>query len=150
MYSDVTVKTQQYCGACGFDNNRDLRSRIASIPIIDLHGTSVFGPRNIPFMSGGAFSMRGRNIKPIADNLSVNTAVRPRHDQTLRTTIYAIGMGGGAYPADHDLLRMVSSDPVSPLYSSSEPTGLCVYAPDSSQLRAAFRRVASQVTRLIN
>jgi Flp pilus assembly protein TadG len=139
-----------YQPGCGFDNSRDLRSRIASIPTIDLHGTSVFGPRNIPFMSGAAISMRGRNIKPVADNLSVNTAVRARQDPTIEATIYAIGMGGTDYPADHDLLRMVSNDPASLQYSSSEPTGLYVYAPDSSQLRAAFRRVASQVTRLIN
>jgi hypothetical protein len=94
--------------------------------------------------------MRGRNIKPIADNLSVNTAALARQDVTVEATIYTIGMGGTAYPADHELLRMIANDPSSLLYSSSEPTGLYVYAPGASQLRAAFRRVASQVTRLIN
>lgn len=139
-----------YEGTCGWNGNADLRSRIAAIPTIDLHGTSVFGPRNIPFMSGGNITMRGRNIKPVADNLSVNTAVRARQDPAIRATVYTIGLGGEEYPADDELLRMIANDPTSSLYSSSEPTGLYVYAPDASQLRAAFRRVASQVTRLIN
>lgn len=135
---------------CGWNGNADLRSRISSIPTVDLHGTSVFGPRNIPFMSGANIDMRGRNIKPIADNLSVNTAIRARQDPTIQATIYSIGLGGSEYPADDELLRWIANDPASSLYSSSEPTGLYVYAPDASQLRAAFRRVASQVTRLIN
>ncbi len=104
-----------------------------------------------PTRSAGAnIDMRGRNINPVADNLSVNTAVRARQDPTIKATIYAIGMGGRDYPADDELLRMIANDPASSLYSSSEPTGLYVYAPDASQLRNAFRRVASQVTRLIN
>jgi hypothetical protein len=108
------------------------------------------GPRIIPFMSGGSVTMRGRNIKAVADNLSVNTAARARRDPDVEATIYAIGLGGGAYPADDELLRMIANDPSSIAYNSSEPQGLYVYAPDASQLRTAFRRVASQVTRLIN
>lgn len=141
---------ERYQGGCSWNGNADLRSRISAIPNTDLHGTSVFGPRNIPFMSGPNISMRGRNIKPIADNLSVNTATRARQDPAIKATVYSIGLGGAEYPADDELLRMIANDPSSSLYSSSDPTGLYVYAPDASELRAAFRRVASQVTRLIN
>lgn len=139
-----------YLGGCGWSESTDLSSRIPRIPNVDSHFTSVFGPRPIPFMFGGNITMRGRNIKPVADNLSVNTATRARQDPAIRATIYSIGLGGSEYPADHELLRMIANDPSSSLYSSSEPTGLYAYAPDASQLRAAFRRVASQVTRLIN
>lgn len=138
-----------YQSACGW-NAADLNSRIDLIPPTDTHGTSVIGPRIIPFMSGGSVTMRGRNIKAVADNLSVNTAARARRDPDVEATIYTIGLGGGAYPADEELLRMIANDPASVAYNSSEPQGLYVYAPDASQLRNAFRRVASQVTRLIS
>lgn len=138
-----------YQSACGW-NDADLNSRIDLIPPTDTHGTSVMGPRIIPFMSGGSVTMRGRNIKAVADNLSVNTAARARRDPDVEATIYTIGLGGGAYPADEELLRMIANDPASVAYNSSEPQGLYVYAPDASQLRNAFRRVASQVTRLIS
>jgi Flp pilus assembly protein TadG len=145
----VTGDELNYQTACGW-NDADLRSRIDFIPPTDTHGTSIMGPRIIPFMSGGSVTMRGRNIKTVADNLSVNTAARARRDPDIAATIYTIGLGGGAYPADDELLRMIANDPASVAYDSSEPRGLYVYAPDASQLRNAFRRVASQVTRLIN
>lgn len=144
----VPADQQIYVTGCGF--NGEVSGIIPVIPTEDIHGTSVFGPRNIPFQSGVNITMRGLNIKPVADNLSVNTAARARLDPAVQATVYVIGLGGSEYPADHDLLRMIANDPGSSLYSNSEPTGLYVYAPDSSQLRAAFRRVASQVTRLIN
>lgn len=57
---------------------------------------------------------------------------------------------GGEYPADDVLLRTIANDPALIAYDASEPQGLYIYAPDASQLRNAFRRVASQVTRLVN
>ena len=145
----VVGDESNYQSACGW-NEADLKSRIDLIPPTDTHGTSVMGPRLIPFMSGGAVTMRGRNIKAVADNLSVNTAARARRDPDIEATIYAIGLGGGEYPADDELLRMIANDPASIAYDANEPQGLYVYAPDASQLRNAFRRVASQVTRLVN
>jgi hypothetical protein len=60
-------------------------------------------------------------------------------------------MGGdpSAYPADHDLMRMVANDPTSPSYDDQLPAGLYVYAPTPLQLQQAFQRVAREIFRLI-
>jgi len=143
--NDETV----YLPGCGFSSSSDLRNRVPIIPALDLHGTSVYGYRSIPYISGGNISMRGLNIKPVSDNLTINTAARARQDAGLPITIYSIGVGGAEYPADHELMRMVANDPLAATYSSSEATGIYVYAPDASQLKRGFRRVASEIHRLV-
>jgi hypothetical protein len=137
--------------ACGFSASSEPSARISVIPVLDLNGTSVWGPKTIPFLVAGKPAMRGLNIKPLTENLTINTAAKARADVNLNARIYSIGMGGDptAYPADHELMRNVANDPEATSYNNAQPTGLYVYAPDPSQLDKAFQRVASEITRLI-
>jgi hypothetical protein len=95
--------------------------------------------------------MRGLNIKPLTENLTINTAALARGDANLNARIYSIGLGGDptSYQADHELMRNVANDPEAVSYNNTQPTGLYVYAPDPAQLHKAFQRVASEITRLI-
>ncbi len=135
---------------CGFSSSRDPVQYIPVTPTVDLHGTSVFGTKTIPYLTSGKPQMRGLNIKPLTENLTMNTAARARQSN-LNIRIYSIGLGGetNSYPADHNLMRTVANDPEAPSYNSTQPTGLYVYAPDPTQLHKAFQRVASEITRLI-
>jgi hypothetical protein len=135
---------------CGFRSAVDPVVFIPVIPTVDLHGTSVFGLKPIPIVVLGLPVMHGLNIKPLTENLTINTAARARQS-SLKTRIYSIGLGGetNSYPADHELMRSVANDPEAASYNNLQPTGLYVYAPDPTQLHKAFQRVASEITRLI-
>jgi len=136
---------------CGFSASSELKTKVSVIPVLDLNGTSIWGPKTIPFLLAGQPTMRGLNIKPLTENLTINTAARARGDANLNARIYSIGLGGDptAYQADHELMRNVANDPEASSYNNGQPTGLYVYAPDPSQLHKAFQRVASEITRLI-
>jgi hypothetical protein len=84
--------------ACGF-SSADPRDRIPLLPLVDLYGSSVVGPSAIPYKNGsGIPEARGLNIKPMTENLTINTAVRMRTGALggIPATIYAIGLGGEA------------------------------------------------------
>jgi hypothetical protein len=109
------------------------------------------GYRTIPYWNSGKPSTRGLNVKPISENLTINTATNARTSATLPIGIYSIGMGGdpSAYPADHELMRRVANDPGAGNYDDQQPTGLYVYAPTPVQLQQAFQKVAREIFRLI-
>jgi hypothetical protein len=140
--------------ACGFSSTSPA-DRIPLLPLTDLYGNSVFGPTAVPYLSAGKPTTRGLNIKPVSENLTVNTAIRIRTGGVgVPATIYGIGLGGEAptsYPADHNLMRRVANDAASPDFAShsNEPSGIYVYAPTGAQLRQAFQSVASEIFRLI-
>ena len=136
---------------CGFSASKDPVQYIPRIPTVDRNGVSVFGPKTIPFLQSGQPTMRGLNIKPLTENLTINAAARARQHPDYGIRIYSIGLGGDptSYAADHELMRTVANDPEALAYNNGEPTGLYVYAPDPTQLRKAFQRVASEITRLI-
>jgi len=135
---------------CDFSMD-DVRESVPLLPLANLHGTPVQGWKSIPYWSGGQPVTRGLNIKPIAENLTVNTAKRIRTDPNLETTIFGIGLGGETnnFPADHELMRRVANDPAAMTFTDSEPEGLYVFAPSPVQLNQAFSRVASEIFRLI-
>jgi hypothetical protein len=139
-----------WISGCGF-GSADVRNSIPRLEMTDSWGTSVMGYNTIPYWSSGKPTTRGLNIKPIAENLTANHAAAARQNATLPITLYSIGMGGdpSAYPADHDLMRMVANDPAASSYDDQQPTGLYVYAPTPLQLQQAFQRVAREIFRLI-
>jgi hypothetical protein len=146
----VTSDQDDWISGCGFGAS-DVRNSIPRLEMTDSWGTSVMGYNTIPYWSSGKPSTRGLNIKPIGENLTVNKADAARQNAALPVTLYSIGMGGdpSAYPADHDLMRMVANDPTSPSYDDQLPAGLYVYAPTPLQLQQAFQRVAREIFRLI-
>jgi hypothetical protein len=146
VYSDE----DDWVSGCGFSSS-DVRNSIPRLELTDSWGTSVMGYNTIPYWSSGKPTTRGLNIKPIAENLTANTAAAARQNPGLPIGIYSIGMGGDptAYPADHELMRMVANDPTSATYNDQQPTGLYVYAPSPLQLQQAFQKVAREIFRLI-
>ena len=72
-----------------------------------------------------------------------------RSDTTYNPVIYTIGLGGALdMPIDVTLLERISNDTRSPIYNSSQKTGMYVPAPNPSQLNQAFQLVAGQILRL--
>ncbi len=93
---------------------------------------------------------RGDQVHNAAKNLTVNIAEAARQDSSLgQVRVYSVGLGGWGYPADGAFLQIVANDPQSTQFSTSEPSGIYVYAPSQLQLRAAFNTVASEIFRLI-
>jgi von Willebrand factor type A domain/Putative Flp pilus-assembly TadE/G-like len=139
-----------WISGCGF-STADVRDSIPRLELTDSWGTSIMGYRTIPYWSGSQPNTRGLNIKPISENLTINTATNARTNATLPVGIYSIGMGGdpSAYPADHELMRRVANDPGAGNYDDTQPTGLYVYAPTPVQLQQAFQKVAREIFRLI-
>ena len=63
---------------------------------------------------------------------------------SLSVVTYAIGFNTD-YP---DLMKRSANTADSMIYDSTKPTGLYVYAADSSQLSAAFAKIASDILRI--
>jgi hypothetical protein len=57
-------------------------------------------------------------------------------------------LGNAAYPFSPTFLERVANDPRSPIYDSTKPTGLYVYAATSADLQSAFAAVAGEILRL--
>ena len=92
-------------------------------------------------------------IRAIAANLTYNGALAARAHPSLGVRIFSIGMGGatgaGEIPLDVELLRAIANDRESAYYTTSQPAGLTIITPDSSQLLTAFEQVANEIFRLI-
>ena len=73
-----------------------------------------------------------------------------RTDPSLPAIIYTIGLGdpSGGSPPDTEFMQRVSNDPDSPYHDETQPEGLYVFAPDSSELAEAFYSVASDLLRI--
>lgn len=146
----VASDQDDWITGCGF-SSADPRNSIPRLEMTDSWGTSIMGYRTIPYWNAGKPTTRGLNVKPISENLTINTATAARTNVNLPIAIYSIGMGGDptAYPADHELMRRVANDPAAGSYDSQQPTGLYVYAPSPVQLQQAFQKVAREIFRLI-
>jgi len=135
---------------CRFDANlKYLRRDIAYIPDTDIYGNSTSGYKTVSTFSSGDYAGKKRIDSPSAItyasmNLTDNTAARIRSDDALKPVIYAIGLGD----VEHELLRRISNDPTSPIYDSTRPAGLYVYAPTPTELNYAFTRIASEILRI--
>jgi len=64
--------------------------------------------------------------------------------------IHSIGLGNAnpPLPADGVFLNRVSNTPQSQIYDSSKPSGLFIYAQESSDLGNAFNKIASEILRI--
>jgi len=130
----------------------DIRRDIAYIPDTDIYGNSTSGYRAIATYSGGAYDGKKRVDCPMCItgagfNVADNQATTMRNDATYAIVIYTIGLGSNG-GVDGTFLARVANDPTSPIYSTSQQTGLYVYAPTVADLNFAFQRVASEILRL--
>ncbi|MCU0246546.1 MAG: VWA domain-containing protein [Bryobacter sp.] len=145
---------------CSFSESEQERVRrdVAYIPDQDEYGNSTLNDaykQRVVFGTGHAYAGRIRPDSPralrhAAYNAADHAAARIRADQQLNIVTYVIGLGGtgGTEPPDDELMLRLSNDIGSPIYDSSRPTGLYVYAPNAQQLSNAFLRVASEILRL--
>jgi Flp pilus assembly protein TadG len=91
----------------------------------------------------------GLNVTNSGLNALDYAAYRIRSDSSFTPTIYCIGLGGNpGFPPDNVLMARVANDPTSPIFNSSQPQGLYVFAPSIAQLQSAFLRIATEVLRL--
>ncbi len=141
------------CAANTVGNWASMRRDVAYLPDQDIYGNSTRGYMNftgvMQFGSGHPYVGRirvdvPRSLTRAAMNATDNAAQRIRDDVTLSPVIYVIGLGD----VNHEVNRRQSNDPTSPIYDSNRPTGLYVYAETTTQLNAAFVRVASEILRL--
>jgi hypothetical protein len=99
-------------------------------------------------------NFRGTNVHNASKNLALNIAQIARRDASLgQVNIHAIGMGGWGYPADHALMKRIANDATDSYgttitAASGEPNGTYIYAPSAAELKDAFKKVRSEVTRL--
>jgi Mg-chelatase subunit ChlD len=154
---------------CKFDTNGDgkyMRQDIAYIPATDSYGNSTIGYVTAPsdYVQTGPYA-NSSNLRVDVPAAVVHASLNTADAQAQRiikdldtsgnklgfdTVVYVIGLGG-APDANVDFqtfLERVSNDPRSNIYDPSRPTGSFVFAPDYTQLAAAFQQVASQVLRL--
>jgi hypothetical protein len=154
----------------------EFRRDIAYIPAQDIYGNATVGYRTDyngttgTYVAGqdefpsGPYQGKLRPDQPVtlynvAFNAAEHQAITIRNDTTLNPMILTIGLGGNdTYPADAEFLIRLANVPsgVDPLgrtitnsiYSTTQAQGLYVYAPNSSQLAAAFAKVASFLVEL--
>jgi Flp pilus assembly protein TadG len=92
------------------------------------------------------YSITMNNMVTAAYNVLDNVAAIARNDSRL-IVVYSIGLGT-VNAGNETLLKRVANDLESPIHTDATPTGLYVYAPDSSALNQAFYQIASEILRL--
>jgi Flp pilus assembly protein TadG len=147
-----------YSGTYTSNARRPMRLDISVIPAQDLYGNATTGYKAFvagqdifsagPY-AGGIRPDSPRAVRYAAYNAADNGAQRIRNDATLNPLVFTIGLGGtGAETIDHEFLRRMANDTLSPIYDSTRPAGLYVYSPTDAELDAAFNTVASEILRL--
>ena len=122
----------------------DVDNDVQKLPSTDYWGNSIsngYQSVNLNNVSSGT------NIQNAAINAADSAASRIRTDSTLGPVIYTIGLGGVGGP-ETAFMQRISNDPASVDFDRNEAPGLYVYAPDNTQLQAAFARIASELLRL--
>jgi Flp pilus assembly protein TadG len=128
-----------------------VRNDVAYLPATDLWGNNLTGYKtlanaNAPYASYNRVDTP-ENVMYAATNSAWNQG------KVIRSAgiyIYTIGLGGTPEQAiDSDFLMRLANDPTLPSseYSSSQPTGLFVYATAGS-LGQAFQQIASEILHL--
>jgi Flp pilus assembly protein TadG len=129
---------------------------VAYYPDNDYYGNSMFGYKTVStYPSGHTYAghIRMDNYSQMGNaavNAADNAAQRVRDKElngSISVIIHVVGLGGvGA--AEGEFLRRVANTKDSPVYDSSKPEGLYLYAPGASQLGSAFARIASEILRI--
>ena len=139
-----------------------VRADLAYIPPTDAYGDNTDGPwtqaNPADYIPSGPYAGKVRLDTPqaVADasyNAAYYQAYKITHDTTYKPVIFALGLGGSVDMPDvagfQKFLRAAANDPnTNPYYDPSATTGELVYAPNNTQLQAAFEQIASQVLRL--
>ncbi|HWB85718.1 MAG TPA: vWA domain-containing protein [Bryobacteraceae bacterium] len=146
--NETAVANSQNCsfGPPGSTQNLSkMRNDISAMPATDYYGNATTGYEAVNLTRVDL----PPQIKAASANAADNAAQRIRADTNLNVVTYAIGLGGtSSEPADPVFMERVANDPLSPIFDSTRPAGLYVYAPTYAQLSQAFSKVASEILRL--
>ena len=148
-----------YASGSGLSYLQRMRRDIAYIPDTVTYDGTVISTSGYmssldKFPTGHSYAGRIRPDSPravryVANNVADNIAAIMRNNTRLKPTVFSIGLGGTSTEGvDHEFLRRLANDPSRPIYDSSKPVGLYVYAPTPAQLSEAFARIPSEILRL--
>jgi Flp pilus assembly protein TadG len=121
-------------------------STLSYIPDRDAYNNSASstGYKPVALDGSGHILVNNSNADAVSKNAADYAALMLRK---LGVYVYTIGLdGNGGF--DATLLKRIANDPSSPIYDSSQPTGLYVYSPNATQLSSAFNTIASEVLRI--
>jgi Flp pilus assembly protein TadG len=144
---------------CRYRINTDYMSQdVRAIPPADYYGNATNGGGYVDSYAYQAYHValnlnqpnNGYHIGLASWNATDQAGYRIRHDANLGILIYSIGLNRGLWPPDPVLMLRLSNvnNPQNHTYESSLPEGLYVMAPSTSELNAAFAKVASEILRL--
>lgn len=148
-----------YASGSGLSYLQRMRRDIAYIPDTVTYDGTVISTSGYEtaldkFPTGHSYAGRIRPDSPravryVANNVADNIAAIMRNNTRLKPIVFSIGLGGTSTEGiDHEFLRRLANDPASPIYDSSKPVGMYIYASDTSKLNDAFMRIASEILRL--
>jgi Flp pilus assembly protein TadG len=154
-----------YYSGTPVNSNQCITSDFTGLPLTDIYGNSTNTSYQavttnatgmVDLGAGGTGCPAVSNATAVALNIADSAATRIRSGTTdpvsgkslSNVIIFSIGLGNAAVPFSPTFLERVSNDPRSPIYNSSEPAGLYVYAATSADLQSAFAAVASEILRL--
>jgi hypothetical protein len=143
---------------CTFSSGNLTRVRrdIAYIPTLDIFGNKTdCCYQTAETFTSGNYNGKIRPDKPTSimkasANAVDDAAKRIRSNNTLYPIIYTIGLGdaGGSDPPDETLMKRIANDRSSPVYDSTQQTGMYAFAPDKAALSRAFAMIASEILRI--
>ncbi|MDP8979060.1 MAG: VWA domain-containing protein [Acidobacteriota bacterium] len=148
--------------APGWNSNWQNTSDFQGIPTTDIYGNSLNTSYKAVTLSSGYIDIgNSNNGIPAATNSADDAARRIRigtvdnypnaYNRGLTGVIIdSVGLGNAPVPlpADGVFLERVSNDPRSPIYDSTKPAGLFVFAQQSTDIGAAFGEIASEILRI--
>jgi len=140
---------------CAFKSDAsDVRRDVAYIPDTDIYGNNTTGYKAIDVFPGSTHPYYNKKrpdvpmaVTGVGMNVLDNASNRARNDVSLAPVIYTIGLGSNG-GVDGTLLARVANDKTSPIWTSTQQTGLYVYAANVTDLNYAFARVASEILRI--
>ncbi len=172
-YNENTGRNSTESPGCAFANgnwSNDPTADIAWVPAYDLFGSATAGYltgfTTSSIQGANRITLTSANLGLAVRNVADNAANFARTNHYLPdgitaypgTLMFTVGLGGNG-GVDHTLLQRIANDPnASPDggitypayngYKTNQPVGTYVYAPDATQLSAAFQKIASQIIRL--
>lgn len=152
---------------CSFTGSDNPSTDIAFVPPQDYFGNLSTGHwsslSTSLIQSSYRVTVNAANIGNVVFNLADNAANSARGAHTYTnlaampgTLVYTIGLGGNG-GVDFTLLQRMANDPNAdphgaypayPGYNTAQPVGTFIYSSDTSQLQAAFTRLASMILRI--
>src|SRR5665811_1802689 len=125
-------------------DDTQMHQDVLKMPTLDYYGSATTGYVGVTLTSIDSPQQIGHASLNAADS----AVMRIRQDNALNVVIYTIGYSGGTEAPDEVWMKRISNDPTSASYNTAEPPGLYVNATSTSDLSAAFARVASEILRL--